>query len=425
VTRSPTRSPAHECTTRSDTQSPGQGSDALSGDDGPDSFDASPLEDRRALVLPRSTIVSRPQKSAQFNRILVAEDNIVNQKVLVRMLKDLGYANVVIAINGKIAVDMVKESFATDPIDLIFMDCLMPEMDGWEATRQIRKWEAEKNAESVKAAVDYVPARLNIIALTAHVTMRDRDECLDSGMDDFLVKPVNIVQVESALHQWLPASDLPTPVAYAQRWPHGVVSGNVVKVPSRLGGDTRSERSYTSYNSSVASSALEEVSFILQAKLRSEDGMDPDESIVLPSLRTRRSRGQVFTGGTVSPLIVMGSTSRARSVQSDCSPSVSIFAESRMKPKPHTRLRPTRLPIDATMEQADLPEEGVSNTHLYPLLHSLRANTGSGSAGSSPEDRVSTPLSATIHGIRTNRSSPLIGGADLKMNMMLSTKSEG
>jgi CheY-like chemotaxis protein len=412
---------------RSDNGSPALGSDVAreSDDDGPDSFDASPLEDRRcrSIVQPRTPVARghRPQSSPQAFKILVAEDAPVNQKVLVAMLKNLGYSNVVIAMNGKIAVDMVMENRETDPIDLVFMDCLMPEMDGWEATRAIRKWEAERNEEEAKDA-DYLPtkkARLAIIALTAHVTMRDRDECLDSGMDDFLVKPVNLEQLQFSLQQWLPG-DKPSSVG---RWPLGVASGNIMKVPSKLcaPGDTRSERSYTSYNSSVASSALEEVSFIIQAKLRSEDGSLDDGGAVMPSMAgwQGRPRRKSFTNN-VSPLIVLGSTSRARSVQSDCSPGISIFAGGGKK-SILTHLKPNRSTVDAAMEQADLPDTSISNTGIYPLLHTLRTNSGSS------EDRDCVVPPAAMHGHRATRSSPLITNSrDIEQLMThISPASEG
>ena len=105
--------------------------------------------------------------------VLVVEDNRINQKIAHKMLNKL-QCNVTIANNGLEALEAIKnQSF-----DLIFMDCLMPEMDGFEATRKIRTMEKENNSKSL------------IIAMTASAMTEDRDRCILSGMDDYLSKPV-------------------------------------------------------------------------------------------------------------------------------------------------------------------------------------------------------------------------------------------
>ena len=120
---------------------------------------------------------------AKHPRILVAEDNIVNQKVTIRMLERLGL-RADVAVNGRQAVEMN----ATMPYDLVLMDCQMPEMDGWQATAEIRKHE---NGQP------HV-----IIAMTAETLARDR--CIEAGMDDFLPKPVKFEDLAEILQKWTP-----------------------------------------------------------------------------------------------------------------------------------------------------------------------------------------------------------------------------
>jgi CheY-like chemotaxis protein len=102
------------------------------------------------------------------------------------MLEKLGCL-VHVAINGKQAVEMV----AALPYDLVFMDCQMPEMDGYEATAQIRQREQGRHTP--------------IVALTANVMQGDRDRCLDAGMDDYIGKPMRPAAVRHALERWVPA----------------------------------------------------------------------------------------------------------------------------------------------------------------------------------------------------------------------------
>jgi signal transduction histidine kinase/ActR/RegA family two-component response regulator len=118
-------------------------------------------------------------------RILVVEDNAINRRVASEMLTRLGY-EVVYAFNGHEALERYREV----DVDLILMDCHMPEMDGYEATRRIRALDTMKR---------YVP----IVALTAGATASDRQRALASGMDDYLAKPVRREELASLLDRWL------------------------------------------------------------------------------------------------------------------------------------------------------------------------------------------------------------------------------
>jgi signal transduction histidine kinase/DNA-binding response OmpR family regulator len=115
-------------------------------------------------------------------RILVAEDNAVNQKIAMAILGKLGYTPA-LAPNGKEVLDMISH----EQYDLIIMDIQMPEMDGLEATRMIR------------LCLDVQPV---IIAMTANAMQGDRDDCLQAGMDDYISKPIELDELISQLEKW-------------------------------------------------------------------------------------------------------------------------------------------------------------------------------------------------------------------------------
>jgi signal transduction histidine kinase/CheY-like chemotaxis protein len=112
-------------------------------------------------------------------RALLAEDNAVNAKLAVRLLERLG-CRVDVASDGREAVRMVQSI----PFDIVFMDCQMPEMDGFEATKAIREWERSSRLDGPPAT------RLKIVALTANAMQGDRERCLEAGMDDYITKPI-------------------------------------------------------------------------------------------------------------------------------------------------------------------------------------------------------------------------------------------
>jgi signal transduction histidine kinase/CheY-like chemotaxis protein len=124
-------------------------------------------------------------RSQGKRRILVAEDNLVNQKVVHRILENLGY-RIAIAENGRTAV----EAWASQPFDLILMDCQMPEMDGFQATLEIRRREGGAR-------------RIPIIALTADAMKGTDDACKAAGMDDHLTKPIDRDRLAATLAAYL------------------------------------------------------------------------------------------------------------------------------------------------------------------------------------------------------------------------------
>ena len=129
-------------------------------------------------------------------RILVAEDNPVNQEVVREMLKDLG-CEVHCVGNGREAIDALP----LRKYDVVLMDCQMPELDGYGATRLIRQM--EQSGEGTGQG----RSRLPIIALTAHAMQKDREECIATGMDDYLSKPFTQEQIFRVLSRWLPESE--------------------------------------------------------------------------------------------------------------------------------------------------------------------------------------------------------------------------
>ncbi|MGY4562261.1 response regulator [Thermostichus sp. MS-CIW-32] len=127
-------------------------------------------------------MADRPQQSL---RILLAEDNPVNQKVALRQLESLGYKADVVA-NGQEVLDLLQQV----RYDLILMDCQMPVMDGYEATRRLRQQERRSGHRTV------------VIAITANAMQEDRERCLQAGMDDYLSKPVLKEDLQRLLNHW-------------------------------------------------------------------------------------------------------------------------------------------------------------------------------------------------------------------------------
>ena len=151
----------------------------------------------RALLSPRSP--ARPPEPVKNERvlaeqmplrILLVDDNAINQKVAIRILQQFGYQSDV-AGNGREALDKLDRQ----PFDFIFMDVMMPEMDGLEATRLLRK------RQMIGGYTNY-QSRIVIVAMTAHAMQGDREKCIAAGMDDYLAKPVRPKDVREMIERW-------------------------------------------------------------------------------------------------------------------------------------------------------------------------------------------------------------------------------
>lgn len=130
--------------------------------------------------------------------ILLVDDDAANRGMFLLMLRELGIGDrpiVASAKDGVEAIQMVQlgadSSESSLPFDLIFMDCCMPKMDGYEATRHIR-------------AKEGCNRRVTIVGLTALVLASDRDQCFETGMDDYLSKPISMEDLTAVVLKWLP-----------------------------------------------------------------------------------------------------------------------------------------------------------------------------------------------------------------------------
>lgn len=196
------------------------------------SQDQAPKDEQTRSVVPQLVTRHTVAETVPHSRILIVEDNIVNQRLVVRMVEKLGYKPDVVENGQEALTALAKGDYA-----VILMDCQMPVMDGFEATRRIREREA---SGSVSGSVSQGPGpeshhsngsyetchskldtrrHIPIIAVTANAMQGDRERCLAAGMDDYLAKPIKLDELRNALTRWvsappdvvLPGKQEPTP----------------------------------------------------------------------------------------------------------------------------------------------------------------------------------------------------------------------
>lgn len=126
------------------------------------------------------------ERAAKLTRVLLVDDNVVNQRLAARLLQKLG-CEVAVASSGREALDVL----VFQPQDLIIMDCQMPDLDGYQATRQIRE-------------IEGTTRRTPIVAMTAYAMRGDRERCLAAGMDDYYSKPVTGDDFIAMIKRWAP-----------------------------------------------------------------------------------------------------------------------------------------------------------------------------------------------------------------------------
>jgi signal transduction histidine kinase/CheY-like chemotaxis protein/HPt (histidine-containing phosphotransfer) domain-containing protein len=187
-------------------------------------------------------------------KILLVEDNPVNQRVFTRQLETLGLK---VDIRGD-GADGV-EARCNGGYDVILMDCQLPTMDGFEATRQIRAWEAQQDAK-----------RVPIVAVTAHVMAGDAEACFQAGMDDYLPKPFDLAKLQQVLARWLPEAE---PTERASKDSTAAAQAGVLDVPqleSCLIGDAHAD-------AELLEMSLTETEDRLQEMRQALDGEDDEK----------------------------------------------------------------------------------------------------------------------------------------------------
>ncbi|MBU6234398.1 MAG: response regulator [Alphaproteobacteria bacterium] len=149
-------------------------------------------DDAMDTYTPRNQKQQKPEDVMNRSaNILIAEDHPTNQFLIKRILTKHGFTNIDMVENGQQAVD----AFKTCAYSIVLMDGMMPEMDGYEATRQIRVYEQTKGV--------HVP----VIAMTANAMVGDREKCLEAGMDDYISKPIDAQKFMKLMSKWLPSID--------------------------------------------------------------------------------------------------------------------------------------------------------------------------------------------------------------------------
>ena len=156
-------------------------------------------------------------------KILLVEDNVINQKVALKMLEKMGCTTDA-ALNGKEAIKLLEKN----DYSLVLMDVQMPEMDGFEATKIIRS-----NKSSVKNH------KIPIIAMTAHAMKGDRERCMNIGMDDYVPKPIKPVELATALNRWIGGKNFKNKLTKEKKNRVRAELFNIDEFLERIGGDKK------------------------------------------------------------------------------------------------------------------------------------------------------------------------------------------
>lgn len=143
----------------------------------------------------------RPQRFAAIPcdqlRLMVVEDNPLNQMLMRLILEKYGFTHVTLLTTGSQALAHMQEQ--PDAFDMVLMDCYMPEMNGYDATRKIRALEMQR----IESGMAEVGCHVPIIAITANAMQGDEEKCLAAGMDDYIAKPIQEKEFVDVLSQWV------------------------------------------------------------------------------------------------------------------------------------------------------------------------------------------------------------------------------
>jgi CheY-like chemotaxis protein len=164
---------------------------------------ACPAEPVAASLLGLASVVEQAEcakERASGRKVLIAEDNAVNQKVARRLVEKLGYAAEIVEDGHRAVAAARPGAYA-----VILMDCQMPGMDGFQATGAIRRLEGE-------------PGLVPIVAMTANAVKGDREKCLQAGMSDYIAKPVNLAELKAVLERWYGKTHPVLPAANEAEW---------------------------------------------------------------------------------------------------------------------------------------------------------------------------------------------------------------
>jgi CheY-like chemotaxis protein len=144
-------------------------------------------ENNNHKIVNELVIKKRPLSDA---KILLVEDNMINQEVALGLLSQFNIVPYIVG-NGLEAVNVITDEKHSIQYDMVIMDCQMPVMDGYEATRQVRKYENKNKKDSIP-----------IIAMTANAMKGDKEKCIEAGMSDYIPKPINPDLLKSKIIEW-------------------------------------------------------------------------------------------------------------------------------------------------------------------------------------------------------------------------------